>query len=58
MYSVVFQHVAHSGNFAGVDSTARKKTNDTAEVEEQLSIVSLAISTAAKVLKATKIRPL
>ena len=54
----VFQHVAHSGNFAGVDSTARKKTNDTAEVEEQLSIVSLAISTAAKVLKPTKIRPL
>ena len=58
MYSVVFQHVAHSGNFAGVDLTAKEKTNDTAEVEEQLSIVSLAISTAAKVLKPTKIRPL
>ena len=53
---VVFQHVAFSDNFSGIKFTATKETNDTSEIEEQLSIVSVAISTAAKILKPIEIR--
>lgn len=49
---VVFQHVAFDDKFSGVHISA---TNDTSEIEEQLSIVYVAISNAAKILKPIEI---
>lgn len=48
----VYQHVAPSDKFPGIDFTT---TNDTSVIQEQLSFVSVAISTAAKILKQIEI---
>lgn len=52
---VVFQHVLSADQFVGVSSAL--KTNDTTKIQEQLSIVSVAISTAAKILQPITIPP-
>ena len=52
---IVFQHVASSDSFPGVDHEFTKETNDTSGIQEQLSILSVAISAAAKILKPMKI---
>ena len=49
---IVYQHVASSDKFSGVVFTT---TNDASVIQEQLSIVSVAISAAAKVLKQIEI---
>ncbi|XP_068739354.1 putative N-acetylated-alpha-linked acidic dipeptidase [Montipora capricornis] len=50
----IVQHVAFSERFNGV-LNALGKTNDTSEIQEQLSIVNVAISSAAKILKLIEI---
>ncbi|KAL9966685.1 hypothetical protein ACROYT_G024797 [Oculina patagonica] len=50
---IVFQHVVTGDKFSGVLEAF--KTNDTSKIQEQLSIVSVAISTAAKILEPIRI---
>ena len=50
---VVFQHILSADRFSGVLNAL--KANDTAKIQEQLSIVSVAISTAAKILQPIRI---
>ena len=45
----VFQNVLSVGKFSGVSNALN--TNDTSKIQQQLSIVSVAISTAAKILQ-------
>lgn len=49
----VFQHVLSAGRFSGVSNAV--KSNDTSKIQEQLSILSVAISTAAKILQPIRI---
>lgn len=49
----VFQHLVNGDKFIGVSEAL--KTNDTSKIQEQLSIVSVAISTAAKILEPIRI---
>lgn len=49
----VFQHVLSAGRFSGVLNAV--STNDTSKIQEQLSILSVAISTAAKILQPIRI---
>jgi len=52
---VIYQHVAFSEKFSGFDFTSTKDTNDTSEIQEQLSLVTVAISSAANILKLIEI---
>ena len=49
----VFQHVLSAGRFSGVSNAV--KSNDTSKIQEQLSILSVAISTAGKILQPIRI---
>ena len=49
----IFQHVFSAGRFGGVWNAL--KTNDATKIQEQLSIVSVAISTAAKIIQPIRI---
>lgn len=53
----IFQHVVFGDRFVGVLQAFEKakKTNDTTKIQEQLSIVSVAISTAVKILEPIKL---
>ena len=51
----IFQHLVNGDKFVGVLQAF--KSNDTTKIQEQLSIVSVAISTAAKILKPITIAP-